>query len=74
MTDYPERPEADFAINLTSPILAMTQCAVCPQVLPLSLAYTGKYFSDTEHFCSEHCREIYDNSFDGLPLLRGAGL
>ena len=41
----------------------MTQCADCPQTIPLSLEVIKTFYRDhhqvQEHFCSEECRDSW---------------
>lgn len=57
-------------------ILALTQCAECPQTIPQNFAITGKYFGDVEHFCSVACQDAYEVRMNEVALerLRCAGL
>lgn len=57
-------------------IIALTQCAECPQTIPQNFAITGKYFGDVEHFCSLRCQDAYEVRLNeqALEKLREAGL
>lgn len=63
-------------LSRVSPVLALTQCAVCPQTIPQNFAITAKYLGDIEHFCSDDCRLLHEAELDRIALekLRGAGL
>lgn len=85
MTDYPERPEADFTSphGYTVPMelgddlyplaIALTQCKYCLATIPQSLCLIVEKHTDNlpfeEHFCNESCA----NDFY-LERLREGGL
>ena len=61
--DYPDRAECEFMpppLNVVRHV-RMTQCADCPQTIPLALAVVKTFYRNhhqvQEHFCCIECRD-----------------
>lgn len=56
--------------------VALTTCGECDQLVPQNFAYTGKYNTGQEHFCSVACQDQFETrlNIEVLHNLRRLGL